>query len=325
MCILLQPEDIQFLSSDITVDLTYNIISVIDLQRLELLALGQNQDQPLPNRRILLDQNPLMCNCEVYDLLRYLEGRIEPEARSLFEIIPGNLSCAGPPELRGTAVKQLSSLKIQCSIPRLGDCPHPCTCYERPADSALIVDCSGLNLSRSPANLPDPVKFNMSVLSPQRIKLNQTELRLRGNSIAALPPTTAPGYDRVTWLYLSQNNISTLEAEQVPPHLQVSGQLASHLAFRFSPELVISVLLASLQVLELDHNNMMGLSTATLQALSNRTALHRLTLHANPWQCDCSARDMLTFLQGHFTQVYIMHTTSNSGAWGSVVVKALHC
>jgi protein toll len=222
LCILLQPEDIQFLSVDITVDLTYNIISIIDLQNLELLASGQNHNQPLPNRRILLDQNPLMCNCEVYHLLRYLEGRLEPEARSLFEIIPGNLLCAGPPELRGTAVKQLSSLKLQCSLPRLGDCPHPCACYERPADSALIVECSGLNLSQSPANLPDPVKFNVSVLSPQRINLNQTELRLGRNSIVTLPSTTAPGYDRVTRLYLSHNNISTFEAEQVPPHLQVS-------------------------------------------------------------------------------------------------------
>jgi hypothetical protein len=68
------------------------------------------------------------------------------------------------------------------------------------------------------------------------------------------------------------------------------------------PELVISVL-ASSQVLELDHNNMMRLSASTLQALSNRTGLHRLTLHANPWQCDLSARGMLSFLQGHFTQV----------------------
>jgi len=315
MCILLQPEDIQFLSGDITVDLTYNKISIIDLQNLERLASWQNHNQSLPNRRILLDQNPLICDCEVYDLLRYLEGRLEPEARSMFEIIPGSLSCAGPPEMRGTSVKQLNSLKIQCSLPRLGDCPHPCACYERPADSALIVDCSGLNLSQSPANLPDPVKFNASILSPQRLKLNQTELWLRGNRIVTLPLTTAPGYDRVARLYLSHNNISALEAQQVPPHLQVSGYLASHLACHFfPPELVISVLLASSQVLELDHNNMMGLSASTLQALSNRTGLHRLTLHANPWQCDCSARGMLNFLQEHFTQVYIMHSTPSSDA-----------
>jgi protein toll len=235
MCILLQPQDMQFLSSDITVDLTYNNISIIDLQNLELLTSGQNYNKLQPNRRILLDQNPLMCDCGVYDLLRYLEDRLEPEARSLFEIIPGNLSCAGPPEMRGNVVKQLSSLKLQCSLPRLGDCPQPCACYERPADSALIVYCSGLNLSQSPANLPDPVKLNMSVLSPRRLKLNQTELWLRHNSIVTLPPTTAPGYDRVTRLYLSHNNISTLEAEQVPPHLQVSKYNASQLSCHFFP------------------------------------------------------------------------------------------
>jgi protein toll len=226
MCILLQPEDIQFLSSDITVDLTYNNISIIDLQNLELLAQWQDNNQTLLNRRILLQQNPLMCDCKVYDLLRYLEDRLEPEARSMFEIIPGNLTCAGPPELRGTAVKQLSSLTMQCLLPRLRDCPHLCTCYERPADYALIVDCSGLNQSQSPASLPDPLKLNKSVLWPQRLKLNQTVLWLRDNSIVTLPPATAPGYNRVTRLYLSHNNISTLEAEQMPPHLQVSRYLA---------------------------------------------------------------------------------------------------
>jgi protein toll len=222
----LQPQDIQFLSSDVTVNLTYNSISVIDLQYLEPFAKAQNS-QSLPNRRILLDQNPLMCDCEVYYLLRYLEDRLEPEARSMFEIIPDNLSCAGPPDFRGIVVKQLSSLKLYCSLPQLWDCPQPCACYERPSDSALIVDCSSLNLLQPPANLPDPVKIDEKVLSPQTIKLNQTELRLRRNSIAMLPPTTAPGYDRVTMLYLSHNNISTLEAEQVPPNLQVSKYISS--------------------------------------------------------------------------------------------------
>ena len=84
MCILLQPEDIQFLSSDITVDVTSSV-SFIDLQKLELLALGQNHDQPLPNRRILLEPNLLIVQ------LHYLDGRLEPEASSMFEIIPGNL------------------------------------------------------------------------------------------------------------------------------------------------------------------------------------------------------------------------------------------
>ena len=200
----------------------------------------QNHDQPSPNRRILLEQNPLICDCKVYDLLRYLEDRLEPEARSMFEIIPGNLTCADPPEVSGTAVRQISSLKLQCLLPQLTDCPHRCTCLERPADSAFIVDCSGLNLSQSPATLPDPLKLDRSVLWLRKLKLNHTELWLKRNSIVTLPAITAPGYNRVTRLYLSHNNISTLEAEQVPPHLQVSRDSASYLACHFSFELVIS-------------------------------------------------------------------------------------
>jgi protein toll len=212
----------QFLSDSITVDLTYNIISTVDLQNLELVALAQDPHQPLPNRQILLEGNPLMCDCKLYDLLRYFEGRLEPEARSMFEIIPGNLTCAAPPEWSGIVVKQLSSLKIQCPLPQLTDCPNPCTCSEHPAVSALVVDCSGLNLSQSPASLPDPLKLNKSVLWPRRLKLNHTELWLKGNGILKLPQNTAPGYSRVTRLYLSHNKISTLVADQVPPHLQVN-------------------------------------------------------------------------------------------------------
>lgn len=220
-CTVIQLEDIQFLSSYITVDLTYNNISIVDLQNLEVVARGQVPHQSPPNRRILLGGNPLICDCRVYDLLRYLEDRLEPEARSMFEIVPGNLTCAAPSEWRGIAVKKLSSLKIQCPLPKLVDCPQPCVCSERPADSALIVDCSGLNLSQSPVNLPDPLKLDTRVLWPRRIKLNHTELWLKRNSIVMLPWNTAPGYNRVTQLYLSHNNISTLAADQVPPHLQV--------------------------------------------------------------------------------------------------------
>jgi protein toll len=207
------------------VDLTYNIISSVNLQNLELVALGQAPYQPLPNRRILLEGNPIMCDCKVYDLLRYLEDRLEPEARSMFEIIPGNLTCAAPPEWRGIAVKQLSSLKIECPLSQLEDCPHSCMCSERPADSALIVNCSGLNLSEPPASLPDPLKLNKSVLWPRRLRLNHTELWLKGNGIVMLHGNNAPGYSRVTHLYLSHNNISTLAAEHVPSHLQVSRSL----------------------------------------------------------------------------------------------------
>jgi protein toll len=209
----------QFLSDSITVNLTYNNIAIVDLQKLETIARAQNPYQPLPNRKILLEGNPLMCDCKLYDLLRYFEDRLEPEAHSMFEIIPGNLTCAAPPEWSGIAVKHISSLKIQCPLPQLGDCPNPCTCSERPADSALIVNCSSFNLSQSPASLPDPLKINRSILWPRR--LNHTELWLEGNSIVKLPWNTAPGYSKVTRLYLSHNNISTLVAEQVPPHLQV--------------------------------------------------------------------------------------------------------
>jgi hypothetical protein len=69
--------------------------------------------------------------------------------------------------------------------------------------------------------------------------------------------------------------------------------------------MVISILFSSLQVLELDHNNLTQLDASILQLFDNKTDLQRLTLHANPWLCDCEARGMINFLQEHYTQVQI--------------------
>lgn len=51
------------------------------------------------------------------------------------------------------------------------------------------------------------------------------------------------------------------------------------------------------QVLELDNNNLSTIYPDVLEFLKNSTNLIDLTLHENPWICDCNTKDFLNFIQ----------------------------
>ncbi|XP_069700002.1 protein toll [Periplaneta americana] len=278
--------DLQFLSDNIVANFTYNNISELDLRSLERMAREQDFTNlsNIRQRHILLEGNPLTCDCKAYDLLRYLEDKLEPEVRSMYDLIPGSLSCANPPELQGVPVTNVRSKQILCPLElQCGICPHQCTCYIRPAFSALIINCSDANLQHAPAELPDLIQCRKTFA---QFRPNHTELWLENNSLETLPHNSSQGYNWVTHLHASHNNISGLSSEQLPRNLQE---------------------------LELDHNHLTRMNRSVLEALSNMT---RITLHANPWQCDCMAQPLLSFLQEHFKQVaYLSNITcDNLGA-----------
>ena len=51
------------------------------------------------------------------------------------------------------------------------------------------------------------------------------------------------------------------------------------------------------QVLNLSNNNIIRMSSDAINFLKNATTLQNLSLEANPWLCDCDARDFLNFIQ----------------------------
>lgn len=52
-----------------------------------------------------------------------------------------------------------------------------------------------------------------------------------------------------------------------------------------------------LQILELHNNNIKKLNSDVLLSMCNSTVLKKLTLHGNPWTCNCDAIDFLSFIQ----------------------------
>jgi protein toll len=86
----------------VSVDLRHNNISRVVLARLELIAANQSAA-----RDVIVDiaDNPIRCDCEVYELLRYFNGDMHPYVQNYVHLRPGNLSCDSPDYIRGAQVK----------------------------------------------------------------------------------------------------------------------------------------------------------------------------------------------------------------------------
>lgn len=111
----------------VTVDLSYNNISVIDLQPMELLALAQYESnsstshhyKTLENHsaRINLIGNPLLCDSRNYHLKKFFEGTLTPEAYYLIDIISNNqITCSGPKQLEGLYWNMVPSKLLTCEL-----------------------------------------------------------------------------------------------------------------------------------------------------------------------------------------------------------------
>ncbi|KAJ9599461.1 hypothetical protein L9F63_010076, partial [Diploptera punctata] len=273
----LSEKELHFISSLVTVDVTYNKISAIRLygQVHPSIYTAGNSYSPPVKRIFKLEGNPIICDCQIYQLLRYLKLKMDPEVRALYELEAGNLNCAGPNYLTGISVNELMIEKFECPIPQAEMCPKPCTCTMRPYDFAFLINCSEKQLKVVP-QVPALSGIQQVVGKWYQMTLNHTELILSKNRLTMLPNSTDAGYSQVTKLYLSSNNISTISKENVPPVIQV---------------------------MELHNNNLTHLNEPVLDVLANSDTLERITLHRNPWQCDCNAKGLLMFLQEHYTKV----------------------
>lgn len=250
-------EDMQFVSSNIEVDLTHNKIEHIFLRDAEQFVSYQEDAR---NAIILINNNPLHCDCGLYDFLRYIEGRMHPKVQNYFHIIPGNLTCQSPNELKNVRVTDLKSKLLICVVENPEVCPEKCDCFVRPEDNAFIFNCSHKNLHSVPSDIKEPNDFF------------QYELNLSDNQLSSMPDLKTMELESVKKLILSDNDIS---------------------------EISMDGLSNTIQVLELHDNKISRIPPDVLEFLK-QSNLTRLTLHGNPWECDCEAKDFLNFIQTEF-------------------------
>ncbi|XP_043248170.1 protein toll [Colletes gigas] len=247
-------EDLQFISNNIKVDLTHNNIKHINLNTAEKVAGFQTLTRDVI---ILVEDNPIACDCDMYNFLRYLEGDMNPSVQNYFHIVPGNLVCQSPKWIENVPVANLKSKSLKCEV--LHPCPKLCTCWVKPYEKAFSIDCSYKNLTNVPSNI-------------KTLPTYKVELNLTGNELNRMLPLAEIGLKNasISKLLLSNTNISSISLNELPLHVEV---------------------------LELHNNNISKMDSKVLQFMSNSSTLKTLTLHGNPWICDCNARDFLNFVQ----------------------------
>ncbi|XP_043494620.1 protein toll-like [Polistes fuscatus] len=252
--------DLILSSENIRVDLRNNKIRNIVLKDIENLAVGQTEKRDVD---ILVQYNPLLCDCNLYDLLRYLNDDMPINVYNYIDIMVDNLTCKHSNEIDGPIIKQLNYTTYKCLEHEYfkinENCQFGCTCSIRPYDRTRVLDCSNRNMS---VFLID--KMNVNFVGKYPLILNLT-----GNFLTEIPSIEAVKPINVTGLLLSNNNIS---------------------------QITVDKLLKSLTVLEMHNNNISKLDENVMSYFTTRP-FKEFTLSGNPLICDCDTVILLKFVQ----------------------------
>ena len=200
----------QFLSQNLRVNLDYNNVTYIDLTTVEVWAV----ERRVSSVSISIENNPIRCDCRVYDFLRYLEGRLNPKVMKTFQLLIGESKCHGPSDFHDTAITDLRSKTLKCNVNEQDHkvkCPGKCKCYMRPENNTFIVDCGYKGLMEAPQKLD----------FPPNLRIDHVELNLTGNYLTQMPDLDQNGYNKVTSLMLDHNNISSVTIDGLSNKLEV--------------------------------------------------------------------------------------------------------
>ena len=201
----------QFSSEDLDVNLDYNNVSYI-----KFTTENYWEKMNSSNHRVSvsIENNRIQCDCQVYDFLRYLEGRLHENVNKTFQLFIGNSKCHGPSSFREIAITDLRSKTLTCNINETNfnvECPDKCTCHMCPEDNTFIVDCNYKGLTEAPRKLDYPPNH----------QIDHIELNLTGNYLKTMPYLGRNVYNNVTTLALGHNKIFNLTTDGLSNKLEV--------------------------------------------------------------------------------------------------------
>ncbi|KAI4498460.1 hypothetical protein M0802_006395 [Mischocyttarus mexicanus] len=249
-----------FPSNNTLVDLRFNNISNIWLIGIEVPAIYETKKRDV---KILIENNPILCDCHLYDLIRYFNNELPTSIYNYVEIVTQNLTCIHTNGTMGPKIEQLNSTTYVCSddtfFKKDTYCPIGCKCYIRMKDKTRIIDCSRKQMSDFVVDKEKPyLSYNYPVI-----------LDLSWNALTKMPPIEPLEPIILISLLLSNNRISEITIDKLPP---------------------------TLQVLELHNNRILRIGYSVLKYLGPNK-LHHLTLSGNPFICDCDVEALLVFVK----------------------------
>ncbi|XP_045539826.1 protein toll-like [Papilio machaon] len=189
--------NLNFLSSEVTVDLRHNNISTVMLS-------GPSDGSAV----FLLDDNPFRCDCHTPALREALSSHERGERRPGPRLLAPAALCAAPAALRGRPLPAVPDRLLVCPLPA-PLCPPGCGCLLHPR--ALRLDCD-----LPPDRLPDPHSHGVDHLE-LRLRTAPSDLRslpgVRTLDLAGLDMTEPPAIAAGVEVDLTDNRLSRVPAE----------------------------------------------------------------------------------------------------------------
>lgn len=262
--------DLKILSRHIKINLTHNSINKINFQDIEYSNFNINTEKI----EIFVESNPIICNCKILEFILFLRNQIATsETNKILKIFPGNLKCSAPIELNGKLVTDVHPKELLCPLELnfslITKCPNRCTCWIRPYDKTLFINCSNAELIKVPI-LPHPEIF----------KLKSISLNIENNHLIRLPHADISGYSDIKEIYARHNNINEISMDNIPKKLEI---------------------------LDLAYNNLTWMNNSILQNFNHTNKL-KLSLGNNPWICSCDNFEFLSFIRNNFKIIQDLNT-----------------
>ncbi|EDW67652.2 protein toll [Drosophila virilis] len=267
--------DLDFVSAfDLTINMTHNQIRTVHFYKqteFQPIDKGLRLVHGVKSVKVDLNDNPLVCDCTLLRFLQVVRGDIQPDYAKNLVTYTDRLNCQSPSSLENRPMRSVHPRELLCNFDQAEDpnerrCPRGCDCLVRTFDATLIVNCSNGELTKVP-KLPR--------LPPNLLEM---ELYLENNTLLKLPTSNAPGYENVTSLHLAGNNLTQLEAIQLP---------------------------SNLKYLDVRRNQLQVLNSTLLGYLNSTMNYNNLTLRLseNPWVCNCEAMELLLFTQNKYKRI----------------------
>ena len=193
-------------STELKIYLRFNEIVKFDIN---WIKTNLNMDVQMGKIVVDLNYNPIICDCNVVPLLKYMDRKLEhfDELYDVLEFDIQELKCDGNQEDR--FVKGLYIYDLLCDLEQ--GCPEQCDCKKRPADQTLIINCSFHELYEIPMLPQIPI---------YPIYLENVELIVDNNNLTELTSANYSGFNNITMIMASNNQIYSIGLKHLPVKLK---------------------------------------------------------------------------------------------------------
>uniref|UniRef100_A0A8D8LRJ4 Protein toll n=1 Tax=Cacopsylla melanoneura TaxID=428564 RepID=A0A8D8LRJ4_9HEMI len=167
------------LSKSMFLDVSNNQIKTVELDSVtyldsDKLLFKEKETKwkvPFDGIRIVLNENPITCDCSNYGLFYFLQYFLKGYGSKMIDIESQNVTC----KPWNTSIDEVHPKTLTCN--NVDGCPSLCNCSHSPFYNHTTVDCSSVNLEQMPQDLNVTYKSR----TPRKITLI-----LRNNSIQQL-------------------------------------------------------------------------------------------------------------------------------------------